>query len=1689
MAIGDTSTKNKIVKLESVEFTENGLYVPKKGITGFGKVTVAVPPDAMKKPLYITPTATDNLNEIVWDEYSGPYNDLYTNAIGYKQQDSKVFDFSGNQLGTADTEGVITSTAGAVIGKVSGYTVIYNSENKVIGYSDDRNFAFDLTDTKIGTVKSTNEVVNAEGEIIGTRVKTQFIAYSTAEMQYAGVRDVKVRRIGSWIDSNISADNIRMGHTILGVTGNVIELLAQEKTVRPQATAQEVTPDNGYNGLSKVTIQAMNMQAKTGVAPRSYGYTVYADGGYDGMSSVSINAVTSDVDGNIQPENIRKGVSILGVIGTYEVVPVYENLSVSPSKQEQVFTPDEGVDGFDRVTVSAVTAAIDSNIKPENIKRDVEILGVIGNYRIENLQDKVVDPQQYAQNITFDSTLGYEGLGTVTVNPVTSSVDSNIRAGNIKKDVQILGVVGTYDPKPNIQNTVTVTPTTLKQSVTPDSGYDGLGQVDINAVTAAIDPNILAENIKKNITILGVTGTVEEGSVGNVQESKTVEPSAAGDINVNPDPTYDALLKVIVKAVTASIDPNIMPKNIRKNISILGVMGTMEEGGEQKWFDFRDMQSFSELNQDAYGEGGTEAIRMSSSKNNYSLEQFVNETFPSIGNINAVMFTQIFGYDDEEIIDDIAEQCYINFIGGSFYQEYDRITNIPDQLRYFYPLVNDSGINGLTIGLDEDDGSARTMKLYVLIDKSKINKPVPVLVNGLMDSGKLPEGYDEFRYVKDVEVPAHALYIPKTESIDVIHQVLKNEDAVLTRVVPTLNQPDVVEVSAYDLNYGEPDYETSITGLYKLDAKGNNASFDNRTTLLNSNINGGYIDLPTTFGKQNGSYYYFKFGMDKYSGNVYSPLVTCDGLFRLCVTKDGNYNRYYAAWRNSWSSATAGSDTYNSNCVMYTGNTYYYRVYVNNTSTQISWSADGSTWTNLGTVTTSYINPTTANQLRIHLGGEAGFYVYANGCYIEKDSSRLFSFIQDVDVKKTSHEIIPLDKDNLFVFRNESRVSYKYQGDEEIENTGFDEDKNCIDFGRNGWLDIKKGFEYKNSSWEIRLHFIPHATGASDGRYLASWWSDESAGRHNAVYVNTDNTIYMRLYDNPNQNPIANGTVISTRLVNETEYYIRFGWDLGFYYCYCARDIDFTDMVGSWTYANTRITYMSSQSNLMLGNAVKKLANGSHISLFLDEYSSVRMGSEIIWQPVTEKIHGNVLDYIDQGDAETLNSYLAKKDNHNVKNALNFGKPAIDENGALSQASQTRYIQSILEDFSTAKDFEIHAAFKLNETSSSYRTIISADNNAGFTMCITPNMKLEYNCGNGTNSWANGVISSETLETGIKYYAKVVKTGTTYALYHSKDKETWTSDGSFSYSTTIAGRHITIGRISYGEGFVNGEIYLQDTYVKTADGLWWQPEITNVSKKANGTIFYNTPLISNNEADFTTFVKQYVSTAQMFKPESNSWEISGKYKFNTLAVSGIFGTGYTGGESDYRISAILQTNGTIWLGLSSNGTAWDICNSTSTKALSANTWYNIKLSYDGSAYKLQVSTDGETWTDYITITSSTSIYDFENKVVFGTNPYSSNSNTNMTGQISLPNCYVKVNEQMLWTPSFQTVCDYNWIFSKNDNWEWPGLTNMGKKGIVNIDEHSIYEWQQQKLRWVGLKQFTFNLEDSDAILYTKVTEN
>lgn len=76
---------------------------------------------------------------------------------------------------------------------------------------------------------------------------------------------------------------------------------------------------------------------------------------------------------------------------------------------------------------------------------------------------------------------------------------------------------------PKVISPLSVTPSTSAQTITAPAGTDGYSPVSVSAVTAAIDANITAGNIKKDVQILGVTGTYEGGGGGGKTLNFTVD--------------------------------------------------------------------------------------------------------------------------------------------------------------------------------------------------------------------------------------------------------------------------------------------------------------------------------------------------------------------------------------------------------------------------------------------------------------------------------------------------------------------------------------------------------------------------------------------------------------------------------------------------------------------------------------------------------------------------------------------------------------------------------------------------------------------------------------------------------------------------------------------------------------------------------------------------------------------------------------------------------------------------------------------------------------------------------------------------------------------------------------------------------------------------------------------------------------
>ena len=135
-----------------------------------------------------------------------------------------------------------------------------------------------------------------------------------------------------------------------------------------------------------------------------------------------------------------------------------------------------------------------------------------------------------------------------------------------------------------------VTPIVEEQTITPDSEYDGLSQVIIKAVDNTIDENIKSENIKKGISILGVSGNVEEIN----GEEKTVKSTRIKQ-EIYPSENKNAITKIIVEPKDIFLeDKDITENGVYEASSVYDGLGIVTVDVKQQGIPETQLYLFSE---------------------------------------------------------------------------------------------------------------------------------------------------------------------------------------------------------------------------------------------------------------------------------------------------------------------------------------------------------------------------------------------------------------------------------------------------------------------------------------------------------------------------------------------------------------------------------------------------------------------------------------------------------------------------------------------------------------------------------------------------------------------------------------------------------------------------------------------------------------------------------------------------------------------------------------------------------------------------------------------------------------------------------------------------------------------------------------------------------------------------------------
>ena len=161
---------------------------------------------------------------------------------------------------------------------------------------------------------------------------------------------------------SVAAANLLSGYTAHGRDGEAIVGSCTFDADTSDATASTsdiLAGETAYVNGVKLTGDMPNRGALSGTIADKNGAVTINAGYYDGSGSVTLDSTEK---AKIIDSNIKSGVSILGVTGTYSGESVTAQAkTVDAYTTQQVVLPDQGYDYLSQVTVNAIAYARELN--------------------------------------------------------------------------------------------------------------------------------------------------------------------------------------------------------------------------------------------------------------------------------------------------------------------------------------------------------------------------------------------------------------------------------------------------------------------------------------------------------------------------------------------------------------------------------------------------------------------------------------------------------------------------------------------------------------------------------------------------------------------------------------------------------------------------------------------------------------------------------------------------------------------------------------------------------------------------------------------------------------------------------------------------------------------------------------------------------------------------------------------------------------------------------------------------------------------------------------------------------------------------------------------------------------------------------------------------------------------------------
>ena len=162
----------------------------------------------------------------------------------------------------------------------------------------------------------------------------------------------------------VTASDLASGVTAHNAAGEAITGTSTKDSDTTDATAgaaEILTGRTAYVNAQKVTGTMPNRGAVSGTISTAAGTYAIPNGYHDGSGSVSIDATEQ---AKLIPANIKTGITILGVEGSYEggSVASAQAKNATPLTTAQTILPDSGYDYLSQVNIAAISYEETANL-------------------------------------------------------------------------------------------------------------------------------------------------------------------------------------------------------------------------------------------------------------------------------------------------------------------------------------------------------------------------------------------------------------------------------------------------------------------------------------------------------------------------------------------------------------------------------------------------------------------------------------------------------------------------------------------------------------------------------------------------------------------------------------------------------------------------------------------------------------------------------------------------------------------------------------------------------------------------------------------------------------------------------------------------------------------------------------------------------------------------------------------------------------------------------------------------------------------------------------------------------------------------------------------------------------------------------------------------------------------------------